>query len=505
MVDTGELRQTPHKLAADRLRIVKEATNVLLGSAVVRDSHARVILMDELNLALGASLGLREVSLPRPQLALLATACVDRPGGLRSLAECLDLLESDAAQAHPLFRLADEWQVLQQFADHDLHTLRPDLIDVPLTGDLRSFVVERRYEPTPAYCETAWHLFAHLAAVPAAEGPTWLPFLERLTAKVPADAQTRLRDAVSTLSAVWGSAEQLPRPPTAATARGGTAYLVIQFEKHGIDDDMFIMSHWYQWASPVWQPVRGEDRQVRRADLERAVDRVVLETERRWADRDGPVAIEFVLPSQLLHEPVERWSKELHTRHPRRLAIHYPLVIRSLERLRAEEWHRGWRGRWRIVRDATVRDGLVHCASDGDNDVQLEAELERAGTAVVLVLSEPPRPNTAGEQQLLVGLQEGLPAIVWFRDTDSQHEDLESQREKPCEVVSEMVKACLDSPAGVAQLPDGVAELRRKAWRDDPSTSTDRMGHRLVILWDDPDRQPTRTGPAGSDNREVFA
>ncbi|GAB2567201.1 hypothetical protein Aab01nite_45190 [Paractinoplanes abujensis] len=504
MVDTSEMRQTPQKLAADRLRIVKDATNVLLASPVVRDANARVALMDELDLALGAALGLREVGLPRPQLALLATACVDRPGGLRSLAECLDLLESDPRRVHAILRLADEWQVLQQFAEHDLHELRPDLNNVPLTGDLRSFVAERRDEPLPLYCETAWHLFAHLAAIPAADGPAWLPFLERLTTKVHISAQARLRGVVQNLSVVWGAVEPAAEPPAVTTARAGTAYLVIQFEKHGVEDDIFIMSHWYQWASPSWQPIRGEDRRVRRDELETAVDQVVLETERRWADRDGPVAIEFVLPSALLNEPVDRWSKDLRTRS-RRLAIHYPLVIRSLERIRAEEWHRGWRGRWRIVREATVLEGLIHCASGDETDVQLEAELEREGTAVVLVLSEPPQPNTAGEQQLLVGLQEGLPAIVWFRDTGSQHEDLESQREEPCEVISEMVKACLDSPEGVAQLPEGVAELRRRAWREDPSASTDRMGHRLVILWDDPDRQPTRTGPAGSDNREVHA
>ncbi|MBL7258263.1 VMAP-C domain-containing protein [Paractinoplanes lichenicola] len=504
MVDTSETQQTPHKLIGDRRRILKETTGVLQKSAAVRDIGTRAMLLEELDLALGVTLGLREVGLPQSQLVQVATACVDRPGGLRSLAECLDLFDSDARRVHEIFRLADEWQVLQQFAEHDLHLLRPELIDMPLTGDLRSFVAERRDEPMPAYCETAWHLFAHLAAIPAGDGPTWLPFLQRLTTEVQLNARDRLRDVVQNLSVVWGVVDTVAEPPTATTTRGGTAYLVIQFEKHGVEDDAFIMSHWYQWASPSWQPIRGEDRRVRRDELETAVDEVVLETERRWADRDGPVAIEFVLPSQLLNEPVDRWSKEIQTR-PRRLAIHYPLVIRSLERIRAEEWHRGWRGRWRTVREATVREGLIHCASGDDSDVQLEVALERGDAAVVLVLSEPPLPDSAGEQQLLVGLQEGLPAIVWFRDAGSQHEDLESQREEPREVVSEMVSACLDSPEGVAKLPESVAELRRRAWRGDPSASTDRMGHRIVILWDDPDRQPTRTGPAGSDNREVFA
>jgi hypothetical protein len=335
-----------------------------------------------------------------------------------------------------------------------------------------------------------------------------LRFLERLSTNVPAGARARLKDLLQHLSREWGEPEPAPAS-TVVTARGGTAYLVIQFEKYGADDDTFILSHWYQWASPVWQPVRGEDRHVRRDGLEEAVDQVVLETERRWADRDGPVAIEFVLPSQLLDEPVERWRKELRTR-PRRLAIHYPLVIRSLERIRADEWHRDWRGRWRTLQEATDQESLIHCAAPEETDVQLEATLERNGKAVVLVLSEPPSPDTAGEQQLLVGLQSGLPAIVWFRnpgsppaDPGSQHVNPGSRQEEPCEVVSEMLTADSDPTRGVAQLPQGVAELRRRAWHEDPFALTDRMAHRIVILWDDPQRLPTRTGPA--DNREVRA
>ena len=108
---------------------------------------------------------------------------------------------------------------------------------------------------------------------------------------------------------------------------------MFQFEKYGAGDDTFIMSHWYQWASSTWEPCRGEDRRVRRDQLEAEVDKVVLETERRWAHLQGPVAIEFVLPSQLLNEPVDRWRWELDSASPRRLAIQFPLVIRSLERI----------------------------------------------------------------------------------------------------------------------------------------------------------------------------
>jgi hypothetical protein len=495
--------------AGERMRIIRETTGLLEDSIAVSDKVTRNMLTQELDRALGVRLQLHEVSLRKSELAQLAIACVDHTGGLRSLAECLDLLESDLPRVYAVYRLADEWQVIEQFAQHDLRSLRTDLLRVDLVPELRSFIAEHYEEPLPPHCVSAWHAFAHLAsAAPADSGPSWLRFLERLTTRVTVGTRPRLRSLIDGMAGDWGEPEPAAAPRASAATPDGTAYLVIQLERYGADEDTFILSHWYQWASPSWQPKRGVDRHVRRDGLEEAVDQVVLETERRWAKRDGPVAIEFVLPSQLLNVHVDRWHKDLRTRR-RRLALHYPLVIRSLERIQADEWHREWRGRWRTLREATretaTAEGLMHCASSEETDVQLEAALERDGKAVVLVLNEPPLPDTAGEEQLLVGLQSGIPAIVWFRNPDSAHGHDESRHEEPCEVVSEMLNASFNSAEGVAQLPRGVAELRREAWSEDPLALTDRMAHRLVILWDDPERLPSRIKPAGSDSREVHA
>ena len=69
-------------------------------------------------------------------------------------------------------------------------------MSVRLTGDLAGFVAERRDEPVPDHCDSAWQVFAHLASLPdAAARPSWLRFLERLaqTAPLPADPRKRLR------------------------------------------------------------------------------------------------------------------------------------------------------------------------------------------------------------------------------------------------------------------------------------------------------------------------
>ena len=509
MPDASESeRRASSRPGEERRRIVGEVAGLLEESDVVRDPSSRQVLFRELGHAVGGPLRLRDLGVLRPQLVELVTVCTDRTGGLRLLAECLDLLEPDGERTPVLLRLADEWQVIEQFAEYDLRWLRGELSQLRLTGEWRRFVTEHRLPPLPAYCTTVWHLFAHLVVAPATGGvPHWLRLLGRLDTRVAQASRPRLRQLVRALAQEWGvpdedvgSGEPSSVAAVASAASSGTAagtaYLLIQFEKYGGDDDTFIMSHWYQWASPVWRPVRGEDRYVARGDLEVAVDEVVSEIERRWAHQAGPVAIEFVLPWQLLNEPVDTWRKEIRSSVPSPLAVEYPLVIRSLERIRTGRWHRRWRGRWRGVA-AGAGPGRVFCAAPDQVDVQLEALLTGDEAVVVLVLSESPLPDSVAERQLLVGVRSGVPAIVWHRDPVLAVE--------LCQVLRSMVESATDTAGGVAELPWHVAKLRQSAWGDDPLARGRHVGHGFVILWDDPERQPGHSGPAGDDMGEARA
>ncbi|MCO1597013.1 hypothetical protein M8C17_17805 [Micromonospora sp. RHAY321] len=466
-------------------------------SAVVRDPNSRQLLLQELGHALGGALGYRELVVLRPQIVDLVTVCVDRPGGLRCLAECLELLEPGSTQTIALLLLADEWQAVELLADYDISWLRSLLSTLEATAELRRFVTEARATPAPPWCETAWHLFAHLASANSHGAvPPWLSLLDRIAPAVPQASLSRMNHLTAQLAKDWGMTDQVvastPSPPSPT----GTAYLVIQFEKYGGDDDTYIMSHWYQWASPVWQPIRGEDRHVPYGELEAAVDQVVNETERRWAKLAGAVTIEFVLPWQLINEPVDTWRKELDSPMPSPLTTEYPLVIRSLERLRASQWHRVWRSRWRGLADRVGERKLVHCAAQQHADVQLEAILKRETAVVALVLSETPTSDSVGERQLLVGLRSGVPAIVWHRGSSSTV-DL-------CKTVSSMLG---DHASGseVTELPNRAAQLRQQAWSEDPKGLDQHIGHGFVLLFDDPDRQPVGAVHADGDRRKVPA
>ncbi|MBY8874665.1 hypothetical protein K7640_22820 [Micromonospora sp. PLK6-60] len=283
----------------------------------------------------------------------------------------------------------------------------------------------------------------------------------------------------------WGRAGQTsPSTPRLV----GTSYLVMQFEEYGGADDTFIVSHWYQWASPNWQSVRGDDRYVSYAELESTVNQIVAEMQRRWSDHPESVAIEFILPFRLLNEPVDTWRTGIDSRMPTPLVWSFPIVVRSLERIRAPHWHRQWGRRWQRLLQPRGVHRLYH-ATASESVAQMEASLSLSPDAVVLVLSEPPTPGSIGGQQLLAGLRAGLPAIFWYRGDSARLDE-----------VREAIRAMIDdvqATSGLISLPESVARFRQESWA---VGTGHHIGRGLALLWDDFNRQPARTNyPSGND------
>jgi hypothetical protein len=445
--------------------------------------------LDELSLSIGPDLPTHTQKSFRLQVTDVVNACVERPDGPRSIAEAVEFLFPGHNQTLSVLRWVDEWHVVELFGDVGVGWLKRELGGLRATKEEYGLAMQIRQAEPPAHCGSVWELFASLAGENAVDGaPPCIRFLDRLTASLRPEVHDDVRRLITTLSLDWAADGEPDTDVNGAASAPGpadTAYLIIQLERYGGANDTFLVSHWRQWSTE-WAPVRGDDRRVAGPELETAVEEIVIDVERGWAGRSGTVMIEFVLPDSLLDLPVDeyRWQRRSAEAVP--LAVRYPMYVRSLDRLRSIEWHRVWRTRWERAANHTMTEAVVHCAEDGGGALQIEANLKEG--ALVLVLSEPPVPGSAGERQILAGLRAGLPAVVWHRTSPAD-------RLRPA--IMSMVGDALGR-SRLTDLPILAAELRKQGWAAG-ADGREHLGIGLVILWDDPDRIPDR--PAGTSGR----
>ncbi len=200
----------------------------------------------------------------------------------------------------------------------------------------------------------------------------------------------------------------------------------------------------------------------------------------------GDLTVEFILPHDLLGHPVDQWQTgaqgESYPFIQRRLGVEYPVVVRSLERLRDRRVRNRWRQKWEWLRENghAVDVGAVRWLKQ-PGQIRPEAlmsELMHDAKPVCLVLMFPPGPTAElGGQELAAGLHAGVPVVAWCRDGGD-----------PGVFESEVTRFL--SASGLAGLPQLALRLRQEAVRQ--GQPTDHVGLHLTLLWDDADRLPER-------------
>ncbi|MDY7083787.1 MAG: hypothetical protein SYR96_01650 [Actinomycetota bacterium] len=485
--------QTSGDQARHRIRPV--LVGVLERTRLVRTQSSRQLLIEQLQDRLG-QFSLREHSEIRLQTAELVRACSRLTDGVQVLVETVEYLEPDTDEINQLRRLRDEWEAADVLSEDDWTTLRPFLENLTPTNltVLYQRATEHRSPGPPSWCADAWQAFVHLAGQNA--GPDGLQpstnFLVLLEDQVDPKAARWIRLRNGRLAGGQGLTRQLEER-RAYLARGGeqpsasAAYLVVMVEPHldpDGDEEKYSLSHFRQWyGADSWYSRRGETILVHLRDLEREVEQLIEQMEIDWSDRTGTVFVEFVLPWELLNIGVDRWRKESGSARPIALSMDYPVVVRSLERLRTQRWHRAWHQRWRQLLKAPAHS-KVYWSHPGGSDyfTRLESELKADDRIVSLVLSEPPaQRGETGQQEIEAALRAGLPVIIWHRNDCTGAEFREA--------VTSMV-----TDGGVGRLPLRAKELRHEALRLEPDQRDGHIGHHLTILWDDPERRPDALG-----------
>ncbi len=336
----------------------------------------------------------------------------------------------------------------------------------------------------------AWEAFSYLADFNAgADGfPPALKFVELVALKVGGDAGANLTE--------WNNdqARRLRLEPALRARRAAAAasglpvdtrlHLMIVVQPDGIDPDRYLLSHWRQDDPAEWPPARGDIQMVAFDELEQCVDDLVVSAERAWSGHGGAVALEFVLPRTLLNLPVHRWHKEHDSGDPRPLCLDYPIVVRSLERMRSSQWHRVWHQRWQVLM-TDPSAARVHFGQPADTEKHhgIDAVLSDPRWVLMVLTASPPSQPRAGADELAAALRSGLPALVWHSQASS--DDLR-------EVVTWLVDG-----DGLGDLPGRAQASRRAAFRAPGARFDLTLARDLVVLWDDPHRLVVLDQPPG--------
>ncbi|WP_369263525.1 SAV_2336 N-terminal domain-related protein [Streptomyces sp. R35] len=483
----------PNERRPERVRhgLIADMVDALQLSAVVTEPGVRDIWCDMLANELGRRVEPYGGKHLRGWLLEVVRTCTQVPGDLWCLPRALDYIEPSSQASTALGPLVEEWEAVEFFNGVDLRPLRPALTTVgaPQSEALARRVSRQRFQELPRWCTTGWETFLHLAQMNHAEGepPPTMAFLDLAAEQLTEHGQLEDAETLRRWSRTQARAMNLTQvlaqwhPPT-APVRSEAAVLTIQFEPDRVDENRYYLSHWRRSEGP--HSVPGETVHVYRDELPGAVGQVVEETEERWADLRQPVVLEFMLPHALMNEPVEWWLKEPDSAYPTPLVMDYPVVLRSLERLRRASWHRPWRNRWRQLTD-DYQNSRAYWSRPGANDISpfhLERELKEDSSVVCLILSQPPSdPSGRGGRELLAGLRAGVPAMIWHRHDCTNP----AFREAVGEIVQD---------GNLGSLVDRITRLRREALMVGPEEWEGHIGRHLAVLFDDPDHM---VGPPG--------
>jgi nucleoside phosphorylase len=334
---------------------------------------------------------------------------------------------------------------------------------------------------------TIYELVDYLAGINAGKDgvPPVLALVEEISRRVTGGLAGELRAWVDEVSGQMDLTDVIRRHRRSARAAVGRADLspdaqpcvVIQIVLDGIDRSRCTVAYWIQHYRGRWQPQPGaEPTQTRLDAVETVVEAAIRHAEEAWWRMGDSVAVEFLLPTDLLHVAVEWWHLDLESAAPLPLCLDYPVAVRSLDRMRARFQRRVWRNRWQALWREPPAHRLYWGSSTGDSEPDLmrwNARLHDDTDVTSVVLSASPQ-DDAGRAELQLALRAGIPVIVWDRRTPLPKE--------AAAAIEDLAQGRPD------ELHGKLAALRSAAARTTGEDQGHHPGRHMALLWDDPYR-----------------
>ncbi|MEU6662456.1 hypothetical protein [Streptomyces sp. NPDC046821] len=365
---------------------------------------------------------------------------------------------------------------------------------VPELPELFRHVAGDSFGPLPETTRTALEAYELLEQcnVPSDGIPRSLRFLHELAALIDPERGDPIRVwLIKHIRAVWSTDAQemidALRRSTGDWSRAysGDAFLVIRLKPLTESPDQVALTCWTS-AGDTWEPWQRDDLQLRLTDVPGCVATIIDREEKRLSNHEGGIVVEFILTLAMANTPVEDWRRPSPFGTPRYglgkvseyrppLGMDYKVVIRSLERMEAQQVHRVWNARWKVLKGGAA--GRLHRCEIGAGSQQgdLYAKLAHNQAIVLMTLGSSPD-EEHGLSELMLGLEVGLPVLLWAH-------------EGPLDDAEHAALLAVAETGAWDQLLETVRRLRFP-----PGTRDDGPDSRIAVLWDDPNRLPEMPG-----------
>ncbi|MFB4297726.1 hypothetical protein [Actinomadura sp. NTSP31] len=470
-----------HRLVEAILRI--EGMSVRRG----REVHLAALERD-----LGHRLPLEHHDQDKLDVWALVDVLLNYPGAAQALVRNLERFYKNSLSVAALRDLVREllpepW--LGQAARRELHQLITALERLdPDLSHLSRFPMLYRRAVGPAWplvdreIRSLHDVVALLEEMP--DGPDGLPpllvFVGDMAEYVDRTTAPPLRDWVARQAAAQG----LPRAPVrraparmeaGAPAEPSETYLIIACTPDALEPDRYLVTAWLQVDQEPGSTLQCSDEAVPFGRIPELLERLLTAESSVVGRRTPDLTIEFILPRALLGRPVEE-VKIRFAGLEHRIGIKYPVVVRSLDRMRDAAIHLDWRHKWTRLRGNSVGAPFCLVTQRGEYDMEvLFAKLSETSPGV-LALAFPPWGAGSGESdEHWVGLVAGTPVIAWCRDG---RDPAMFAREVEDLLTADLMK-----------LPRRTMELRRRALSGE-GAGAGHLGRHLTLLFDDADRIP---------------
>jgi hypothetical protein len=320
------------------------------------------------------------------------------------------------------------------------------------------------------------------AAMPGAPPPL-LVFLVRLADRIPDSLAAELAGWISRIAGelglTAGDLDRIRTGPGAGPPTPQRSFVVVELREDGPQPDRYLMSIWLQHDDGSGRALYvNDDRPTPLNELPARLDAVLQALTRSSLEEIGDVTVEFVLPWDLLGHGVDQWPVAL-TGLRHEIGVDYPVVVRSLDRIRNPMVRARWLRRWRhmLAFGGAARAELVQWlqwrqADHTANHTPVFSHSDEWPVCLIVSFAAEAGPLPTA---VVAGLGAGMPVMLWCRDARGA---AQFEADIPQQMYA---RPLLDLPALVLR-------LRQEAARHGPVP--DHLGRHLSLLWDDPDRLP---------------